>query len=151
MDPITIIVLALAAGAAAGLKPTAEQVIKDAYAGIKELIQRKYAKVDLTSLENKPESQKKRDSVAEDLTDAGAAADLELLDRANALVDAVKKYDQSTAAAIGIDLSEVKAAYLNVRKVEAEGTGVKVHKSEFTGGIDIGEVQAGNRGDPTNP
>ena len=39
MDPITIIVTALALGAAAGLKPTAEQAVKVAYAGLKKLIQ----------------------------------------------------------------------------------------------------------------
>jgi hypothetical protein len=32
MDPITSIVMALAAGAAAALKPVAEQAIKDSYA-----------------------------------------------------------------------------------------------------------------------
>jgi hypothetical protein len=151
MDPITIIVAALAAGAAAGLKPTAAQVIKDAYAGIKTLIQRKYATVDLTPLENKPESEKKRDSVAEDLNDVGAANDLELLDQAKALLDAVQQHDKTTAAAIGVDLEEVRAQYLNVRKVVAEGTGVKVRKSEFMGGIDIGEVQAGRGDGPSNP
>jgi hypothetical protein len=31
MDPVTIIVGALVAGAAAGLKPTVEQAVKDAY------------------------------------------------------------------------------------------------------------------------
>ena len=51
MDPtITIIVTALVAGAAAGLKPTAEKAIKDAYAGIKALIQRKYGDVGLVGL-----------------------------------------------------------------------------------------------------
>ena len=73
MDPVSLIVTALAAGAAAGLKPTAEKIIKDAYEGIKTLIKRKYDQVDLASLEKKPQSQAKRDSVAEDLSDAGAA------------------------------------------------------------------------------
>jgi hypothetical protein len=34
MDPISIIVSALASGAAAGLKPTAEKAIKEAYASL---------------------------------------------------------------------------------------------------------------------
>ena len=42
MDPISIIITALALGAAAGLKPTAEIAIKDAYAGLKKIIQDKY-------------------------------------------------------------------------------------------------------------
>ncbi|HJQ26306.1 MAG TPA: hypothetical protein VKA60_20500 [Blastocatellia bacterium] len=151
MDPITMIVIALAAGAAAGLKPTAEQAIKDAYAGVKAWIQSKYAKVDLTPLERKPESEAKRESVREDLADAGAGEDQELLDRVNALLVALEKQAPETAAAIGIDLKEVKAAFLRAQKVIAEGTGVKVEKSEFSGGIDLGEVQAGKVDDKGNP
>ena len=72
VDPITIIVTALATGAAAGLKPTAAQAVKDAYAGLKSLIQRKLgttASVD--ALESKPDSETKQSSVAEDLADTG--------------------------------------------------------------------------------
>ena len=69
MDPITIIVSALAAGAAAGLKPKAEQAVKDAYNGLKALILHKYGKLSVDALEQKPESKAKRSSVAEDLSD----------------------------------------------------------------------------------
>lgn len=150
MDPITMIVMALAAGAAAGLKPTAETAIKDAYAGVKALITRKYAQVSLTPLENKPESESKRDSLKEDLQDAGADKDAELLAQVKALVEALEKHVPQSAAAVGVDLKDVKAAFLRVQKVSAEGTGVKVEKGEFTGGIDLGEVRAG-RGSSTNP
>jgi hypothetical protein len=151
MDPISIIVAALAAGAAAGLKANAETVVKDAYEGIKALIKRKYSGVDLTPLENKPESEKKRESVAEDLEEAGAAEDLELLDQAKALADVVKQHAPATGPAIGVDLEQVSAQFLTIRKVVAEGTGVKVRKGKFTGGIDIGEVQAGDVGERKNP
>lgn len=151
MDPITMIVLALAAGAAAGLKPSAEQAIKDAYAGVKALIQRKYAKVDLASLERKPESEAKRESVREDLDDAGAGKDQELLDKVNALLETLEKQAPDSAAAIGIDLREVKAAFLKAQTVVAEGTGVKVEKSEFSGGIELGEVRAGKTENSRNP
>jgi len=151
MDPISIIVSALASGAAAGLKPTAEKIIKDAYAGLKGMIQRKYNNVDLRPFENKPESESKRESLAEDLVDAGATGDQELLDLAKVLIDAIAKHDKASAAAVGVDLEEVKAAYLNIRKVTTTGAGVKVKKGEFEGGIDIGEVSAGKLGDPSNP
>jgi hypothetical protein len=151
MDPITMIVLALAAGAAAGLKPTAEQAIKDAYTGVKTLIQRKYAKVDLAPLERKPESEAKRESVREDLADATAGKDQELLDKVDALLEALDKQAPESVAAIGIDLKEVKAAFLKAQKVVAEGTGVRVEKSEFSGGIELGEVQAGKVKDSGNP
>lgn len=151
MDPITIIVSALASGAAAGLKSNAEKIIKDAYSGLKGMIARKYKNVDLSPVENKPESESKRKSLAEDLADAGATGDQELLDLAKVLIDAITKYDKATASAVGVDLEKVKAAYLNIKKVTAAGPGVRVKKGEFKGGIDIGEVKAGKIEDPSNP
>ena len=151
MDPIGVIVSALASGAAAGLKPTAEKAIKDAYAGLKSMIQRKYSRVDLLPIENKPESQSKRESVAEDLVDAGATGDQELLNIAKVLIDAVARHDKATATVIGVDLEEVKAAYLDITKITSSEAGVRVKKSEFEGGIDIGEVNAGEVGESSNP
>lgn len=151
MDPIGIIVSALASGAAAGLKPTAENAIKDAYAGLKGMIQRKYGRIDLQPIENKPESQSKRESIAEDLSDAGAGGDQELLDLAKVLIDAVAVHDKAAATVVGIDLEEVKAAYLDIKKVTTSGAGIRIKKSEFEGGIDIGEVNAGEAGESSNP
>ena len=151
MDPISLIVATLAAGAAAGMKTTAEQVVKDAYASVKALIQRKYAKVDLAPLERKPDSEAKRESLREDLAGTGAGEDKELLDRINALLEIIEKKAPDAAAAIGVDLKDVKAASLKAQKVIAEGTGVKVERSEFSGDIDLGEVRAGNVGNDQNP
>lgn len=153
MDPLTMIVSALAAGAAAGLKPTAEKAIKDAYEAVKGFVQRKYPKVDLTPIERKPESEAKRESVQEDLAETGAEKDQELLKEIMKLVEALKQSVPATAAvaAIGIDLKEIKTGSLKVRKVVSEGTGVKVEKSEFRGDIELGEVWAGKGGPSGNP
>ena len=43
MDPISLIVGALAAGAATGLKDTAADGLKDAYVGLRELVRRRFA------------------------------------------------------------------------------------------------------------
>jgi hypothetical protein len=43
MDPITLILTALVAGAAASVQATAGEAVKDAYAGLKTLLQRKFA------------------------------------------------------------------------------------------------------------
>jgi hypothetical protein len=148
MDPVTLIVAALAAGAAAGLKPTAEQAVMDAYAGVKAFIQSKYPSLNLEPLEQKPESEAKQASTAEDLADAGAGDDNELLERAKALIDTLKQHDRQAAKAIGVDLEEIEAEFLKIQKVRAIGTAVKVHKGKFTGGIDIGEVEAGIEDEP---
>ncbi|HEX9945436.1 MAG TPA: hypothetical protein VGG03_25775 [Thermoanaerobaculia bacterium] len=60
MDPLTLIVTALAAGATAAAKETAGQVIKDAYNGLKGLIQKRFAgkpaaEVALAEHEKEPE------------------------------------------------------------------------------------------------
>lgn len=43
MDPVTLILTALSAGAAASVKDTASTAIKDAYSGLKALIKQKFA------------------------------------------------------------------------------------------------------------
>jgi hypothetical protein len=43
MDPVTLILTALVAGAAASVKDTANQAVKDAYNGLQDLIKRKFA------------------------------------------------------------------------------------------------------------
>jgi hypothetical protein len=59
MDPVTLILTALVGGAAAGGKAVATNAIKDAYSGLKTLIQRRFAgkpsaELALTEHENDP-------------------------------------------------------------------------------------------------
>ena len=42
MDPITLIVAALAAGAAVGLKDTTSSAVRDAYAGLKAMVTKRW-------------------------------------------------------------------------------------------------------------
>jgi hypothetical protein len=60
MDSLTSIVTALAAGAAAALQLTAEQVVKDSYAALKGLIQRKYRRVNTDLRGRDPTSEGRR-------------------------------------------------------------------------------------------
>ncbi len=59
MDPITLVLTALAAGAAAGVQEVAGKAIKDAYQGLKSLLQKKFgdkpeAEMVLDKYEEKP-------------------------------------------------------------------------------------------------
>jgi len=61
MDPITLIITALTAGIVAGTQDTAKDAVKEAYSGLKALLQRKFAgkpsaEVALTEHENDPET-----------------------------------------------------------------------------------------------
>ena len=147
IDPITAIVTALALGAASALQETAAAAIKDGYAGLKALIQRRYARVSLTQLEEAPESKARRAVVEEDLAKASAQQDEELLRQAKQLLDAIQAHSPEAAGAIGVDLEDIKGASLRIADVLATGTGVKAKKVDIGGDIDIRGVRAGHPGE----
>jgi hypothetical protein len=54
MDPLTSLVTALAAGAAAALQSTVEQAVKESYAALKELLTRPYTRVPISMMAKPP-------------------------------------------------------------------------------------------------
>jgi hypothetical protein len=152
MDPLTSIVTALAAGAAAALQSSVEQAVKDGYTALKTLIQRKYTRVDVDQLEANPNSKSRRGVVEEELAAAGADMDAEVLQYAEALLEAIQHQTPEAAAAIGVDLQDIEGAALAIRWVTATGAGVKVEGAKLSGDITIEDVQAGHPGGtPRNP
>jgi hypothetical protein len=89
MDPVSLVVMALAAGAALGLKDTASQAVKDAYGGLKALVKKRFAgRADaglvLAKHEQAPETWEK--PLAAELTAAHAGDDADLLAAAQAMM-----------------------------------------------------------------
>jgi hypothetical protein len=123
-----------------------EQAVKDSYAALKGLIQRKYAQVSLDQLEANPSSKSRRGGVEEDLKAAGADTDAEVLQHAQALLEAIQRQAPEAAAAIGVDLKEIEGASLAIRRVTATGTGVKVERAKLSGDIIIEDIQARDQG-----
>ncbi len=97
MDPVTLIVAALALGAKEGLAGTAKTAIGDAYQGLKNLVRGKVGEdanvVD--RFESKPDSW--RAALEDVLAGRGLGADPEVTDRARELLDLAGP-DVSTAA-----------------------------------------------------
>ena len=87
------------------------------------MITGRYPDVDVAAVENKPESTPKRESLAEDLADAGAEHDAELVEAARQVIAAVKAHNAAIAPVLGIDLERVEAAAQRVRSVTSDGTG----------------------------
>jgi hypothetical protein len=144
MEPVTLLLTALAMGAKAALKDTASLAVKDAYDGLKALIVRKFGnKASLESLAQRPESKAKQAAAEEDLVDAGAAADAEVMAKAREVVSAVERDDPATGAAMGIDFKGITAEFLKVGNIRSEGTGARLRDSQFIGGITLGDVTAG--------
>jgi hypothetical protein len=146
MDPITVIISAIALGAASGLTETATTAVKDAYAGLKRLITNRYDDVDLEPLEKKPDSEGRRLTLQEDLEAARADQDNDLLEAARELIAIVRAQNESVERIVGIDLAEVEAASLNIGKVRSSGGAVKVERGKFSGDININNVRAGSDG-----
>jgi hypothetical protein len=146
VDPISMIVIALATGAAAALKPTAEQAIKDAYAGMKTLIQDKYKNVSIDMLENDPTSQARQNILQQDLEKTDASKNEEVLRKAQVLLKAIENKAPEVASEVGVKLEDVKGgASLKIEDIIATGSGVDLNKIEIQGDIEIRKVRAGQK------
>lgn len=143
MDPITIIVTALAVGAAAGLKSTTETVIKDAYSSIKALIKRKYQRVNIDMLESDPASKSRQTVVKEDLEKTDAGKDKEVLSLAKALLEAIKKHAPEAAKVVGVKIEDVEAASMKIDDIISTGDGVSLTKTKINNDLEIKNVRAG--------
>ena len=150
MEPITAIVTALALGAAAGLKGTTEQVIKDSYTTLKVLIKRKLpqASSSVDQLEQAPDSKTRRAVVEEHLTNEEAGHNAEILEQAKALLDLIAQRAPNTAETIGVSLRDITGASLRIADVLSSGSGVKVEGADIGGDISIQGVRAGQQGGP---
>jgi hypothetical protein len=137
VDPVSLIVLAVAAGAAAGLKESAADAVKEAYGALKRMIFERH-RVDVADVERKPESEHKRASLKEDLADAG------LREAARRLLAEVAEHDPAAAQAVGVDLEDVSAAFIKIGDVDVRGaaTGLKGTRVDVAGGIQVGNIRA---------
>ena len=80
MDPITLIVTALAAGAALGVQDTASAAVKDAYASLKALVIKRFAgraAAERVLAKHEDAPQAWQEPLAKELAEAGADRDTE--------------------------------------------------------------------------
>jgi hypothetical protein len=92
MDPVTLIVTALASGAASALQDGASSAVKDAYARVTALVKRRFAsrpKGELVLAEHQASPQTWKEPMAAELSAAGAAGDADLVAAARALMNLI--------------------------------------------------------------
>jgi hypothetical protein len=92
MDPITLIVTALAAGATSGVTDTLSSAVKDAYINLIALVKKRFAgrsdaELVLAKHENAPQTWQA--PLAAELSEAGAGRDSDLVAAAQALMSLV--------------------------------------------------------------
>ncbi|BBY66374.1 hypothetical protein [Mycolicibacterium helvum] len=152
MDPVSIVVAALAAGASAGLTDTVAEAIKDAYGRVKELLsEARYSQVDTKAIEAKPDSEVQRAALKEILTDAGAEGDAALLAASSYLLEAIRIHAPSAATAVGVDLDRISTELLNVHDVDAGAGAIGVRASDIEARVvNISGIRAGEQQRP-NP
>jgi hypothetical protein len=110
MDPITLLLTALAAGAAAGAQGTASQAVKDGYAGLKALILKRFAgrqaaETALAEYEKDEETWKK--PLQKSLTEVGADRDEAILQQAQHLLKQINP-QQASQGKYNINIGEAK-------------------------------------------
>jgi len=148
VDPITA---ALAAGAVAGVSGVATQVVKDSYAGLKAALNARFPQlgVHVQALEARPDSQNKQSSLAEELVEAGAGRDPELLEQARVLLAAIEREAPEAAVRAGVDLEKVRAGgSLDIKDAQGEDVGVRGRDWDVEGDIRIHGAHGGGGPDP---
>jgi hypothetical protein len=99
MDPITLIVTALVAGAALGAQDTVSAMVKDAYAGLKALVKKRLGGVpgaDLVLARHEQAPETWQAPLMAELAKAGADGDHDLIAAAQALLDLIGEADGRT-------------------------------------------------------
>jgi len=102
MDPITTAILAaITVGSLSGVTKVGEQMIKDAYGEIKELLKKKFGLKSkmiqaVHELEANPKSAARKEAVKEEVAAAKADQDQELLQAAHALIKSIKALPRGT-------------------------------------------------------
>jgi hypothetical protein len=89
VDPVTLIVTALAAGAASALQDGASAAVKDAYARLRAMVQKRFAgrpKGELVLAEHEAAPQTWQAPLSAELSAAGAKSDADLVASAQALM-----------------------------------------------------------------
>jgi hypothetical protein len=149
VDPVTLVVAAVALGASAGLTETASSAVKDAYAGLKRLLN--HRQIDVSSVERNPDSTKQQEALRETLATAPDVVDQDLLDAAEQVTDVIATDQPDIAGVVGVDLEDVRTGFIRVRSISSSGPGFRGARLTVDGGIDIGDVQAGRLRGDTDP
>jgi hypothetical protein len=144
VDPITA---ALAAGAAAGLTNIATHAVQDAYGRLKAALSARFPQlgVHVQALEARPDSQLKQSSLAEELADAGAEHDTDLLQLAQALLLVIQQQAPEAAVRAGVDLEKVRAGgSMVIEDARGGDVGVRGRDWKVTGDIKISRARGGS-------
>lgn len=156
MDPISVVVAAVALGASDGVSDTSKKLVSDTYEALRALISRKYSSVtaEVEGLEGEPEEELRRALLTKKLSEAGASDDQELADRAQNVLTAVTDHAPELPPSVRIVLRRTHVGGdIEVNDVAvAGGSGVFTEDLQATGSLQISGVAVqGFQGHPHLP
>jgi hypothetical protein len=146
MEPISLIVSALAMGAVAAAKQVGGQASQDAYAGLKRLIEDRYKRGGaIQALQEDPSFESQKKALEDTLTKAGADKDPDVVTSAKVVTQALAAVPQAGLAAVGIDFERVKAVNAQIGDIDVLGlaTALRMRDSDVTG-LKVGNVKVHN-------
>ncbi|MEU4705613.1 hypothetical protein AB0G00_04205 [Nocardia salmonicida] len=149
MTVVTAAVALAAAGAGAGLTEAAKLAVTDAYARLRQILGSRYPGVDLSGVERRPGSEAKRGSLAEDLSEAGAENDEELLAAAQQVIDTIGEHTPEAFERIGMDLTDLEVGgSFNAHGIHGTNTGIRLHRAKIAQDFNASDITAG---EPPHP
>ena len=114
MEPISMILTALAAGAVSAAKDTASQAVKDAYAGLKALVQKRFAdepKAQATLTEFEKDSDTWEKPLKKSLIEAGLDKDHGIIEQAQEVLRLINQ-QQAVQGKYNIQIGEAKGVVI---------------------------------------
>ncbi|MBF6302680.1 hypothetical protein IU459_34875 [Nocardia amamiensis] len=155
MDPSVVVAAVAAAvstGALTGLTEGAKLAIADAYAQLKAVIARKYAGVDVSVVESRPDSVMRQNVLEAELVEASTGEDDELQRAAEHLLRVVHEHAPRAPELVGVRLVRISAGGLEVSRVKSRGaTAVDARDLDVEGRVVIRDIEVEREGHAPDP
>ncbi len=110
MDPVSVVLAALAAGATAAAKDTASQAVKDAYAGLKALVKKRFDRkpqAEMTLVEYEKDTDTWEKPLQKSLVETGADQDEAIVQQAQLLLKLINP-QQASQGKYNVQIGEGK-------------------------------------------
>jgi hypothetical protein len=149
MEPVTsAIVAALVAGASAAASETASQAVKDAYAGLKRILQDGYKLASAALLDTKPSEPSFQKAVEVELASKQeVASDPVVLEHAKAVQEALKQEPPEQLAAWGVDIGKLEAAGdVIAERISGTAGGFRAADVKSGGNVRFSDITGGTSG-----
>jgi hypothetical protein len=148
MEPISLIVGALVAGAVSAAGEVGGQALKDAYSGLKTLLLDHFKRsAAVAALEEDPSSDSQRKALEEALAKADAARDPQIMNeaatKAQEITRILAREPADRLQTVGVNIGTLQAMNARFGEIEVTGAGIglNIDKAELKGDFTLTNVK----------